>query len=44
MLLTDNDELYDRCKFLRDHGRNPGSYYNTEIAYKYMPFNLQASL
>ena len=44
MLLTDNDELYDRCKFLRDHGRDPGSYYNTEIAYKYMPFNLQAAL
>ena len=44
MLLTDDKTLYDRCKFLRDHGRQPGSYFNTEIAYKFMPFNLQAAL
>ncbi len=44
MLLTDDEKLYERCKFLRDHGRSPGTYYNTEIAYKYMPFNLQAAL
>ena len=44
MLLTDDLEFYKRCKFLRDHGRQPGTYYNTEIAYKYMPFNLQAAL
>ncbi len=44
MLLTDDKNLYNRCKFLRDHGRQPGSYFNTEIAYKFMPFNLQAAL
>ena len=44
MLLIDNPELYERCKFLRDHGRAPGTYYNTEITFKYMPFNLQAAL
>jgi len=44
MLLLDDEVLYQRCKFLRDHGRQPGTYYNTEITFKYMPFNVQAAL
>lgn len=44
MLLTDDPDLYERCKLLRDHGRAPGSYFNTEVAYKYMPSNLQAAI
>jgi perosamine synthetase len=46
MLLLDDDDLYQRCMFLRDHGRKPGGpmYYNYEVTYKYMPFNLQAAL
>ena len=44
MLLLDDDALFDRCKFLRDHGRAAGTYYNTEVTFKYMPFNLQAAL
>lgn len=44
MLLLDDDQLYERCKFLRDHGRKPGEYYMTEVAFKYMPSNLLASL
>lgn len=44
MLLTDDEDLFERCKFLRDHGRRPGSYFNEEVAFKYMPSNLQASL
>ena len=46
MLLLDDDALYERCSILRDHGRRPGGamYYNYEVAYKYMPFNLQAAL
>lgn len=44
MLLLDDETLYQRCKFLRDHGRTPGSYFNTEITFKYMPFNVQAAL
>jgi perosamine synthetase len=44
MLLLDDDQLFARCKFLRDHGRAPGTYFNTEITFKYMPFNLQAAL
>jgi perosamine synthetase len=44
MLLLDDEELYERCKFLRDHGRKPGEYFNTEVTYKYMPSNLAAAL
>lgn len=46
MLLLDDDKLYERCMFLRDHGRKPdaGMYYNYEVTYKYMPNNLQAAL
>jgi perosamine synthetase len=44
MLLMDDEKLFQRCKFLRDHGRAPGSYFNTEVTFKYMPFNLQAAL
>lgn len=44
MLLLDDEGLFQRCKFLRDHGRAPGTYFNTEITFKYMPFNLQAAL
>jgi perosamine synthetase len=46
MLLLDDDKLYERCMILRDHGRKPGGamYYNYEVTYKYMPFNLQAAL
>ncbi|MEH2526356.1 MULTISPECIES: DegT/DnrJ/EryC1/StrS family aminotransferase [unclassified Bradyrhizobium] len=44
MLLIDDDTLFERCKFLRDHGRAPGTYFNTEVTFKYMPSNLQASL
>lgn len=45
MLLLDDDALYERCKFLRDHGRVEGiAYYNSEVAFKYMPFNVQAAL
>jgi len=44
MLLLDDLALFQRCKFLRDHGRAPGSYFNTEITFKYMPFNVQAAI
>lgn len=46
MLLLDDDALWERCMFLRDHGRKPGGrmYYNYEVTYKYMPFNLQAAM
>jgi perosamine synthetase len=44
MLLLDDEALFQRCKFLRDHGRAPGTYFNTEVTFKYMPFNVQAAL
>lgn len=46
MLLLDDAELYERCMFLRDHGRKADgpAYYNYEVTYKYMPFNLQAAV
>ncbi len=42
--MLDDEGLFNRCKFLRDHGRQPGSYFNTEVTFKYMPFNVQAAL
>ena len=46
MLILDDDKLYERCMFLRDHGRKADgpAYYNYEVTYKYMPFNLQAAM
>lgn len=46
MLLLDDEQLYERCMFLRDHGRRPDgpAYFNFEVTYKYMPFNLQAAM
>ena len=46
MLLLDDDNLYEKCMFLRDHGRKPEgpAYYVYEVTYKYMPFNLQAAM
>jgi len=44
-LLIDDDEVYERAKFLRDHGRSSENpYYVLEAAPKYMPSNYQASL
>ena len=45
MLILDDEDLWDRCMFLRDHGRSRTiPYYVEEVAYKYMPFNVQAAL
>ena len=44
-LLIDDDDIYERAKFLRDHGRSKDiPYYILEATPKYMPSNLQASL
>jgi len=46
MLLLDDDAVHSRCRFLQDHGRQPGDslFYNTEVAYKYKMSGLQAAL
>ena len=44
-LLIDDENLYKRAKFLRDHGRSSKNPYSIlEPAPKYMPSNFQASL
>ena len=46
MLILDDKDLFERCSFLRDHGRIPGgrTYWNHEVTFKYMPSNIQAAL
>jgi perosamine synthetase len=46
MLVTDRDNIYERCLFLRDHGRDPQSkmFWNTEVGYKYKMSSMQAAL
>ena len=44
-LLLDDDEIYERAKFLRDHGRSSTiPYFTLEATPKYMPSNLQAAM
>ena len=46
MVLCDDEALYERMLFLRDHGRLPGdtSFRSVEIAWKYKMSELQAAL
>jgi perosamine synthetase len=46
MLCTNDDEVLDRVRVLRDHGRKPGDnlFWNTEIAYKYKMTSFQAAM
>jgi perosamine synthetase len=46
MLVTNREDVYRRCLFLRDHGRDPSGkmFWNTEIAYKYKMSSMQAAL
>lgn len=46
MLVTDDEALYRRVLFLRDHGRASGEimFWNTEVAWKYRMSSLQAAL
>lgn len=46
MLVTDDENLYERAQFLRDHGRRPGDimFFNEAVAYKYKMSSLQAAL
>ncbi len=46
MLVTDDKNLYERVKFLCDHGRVSGdvTFCNSEVAYKYKMSNIQAAL
>jgi len=46
MLVTNRENIYHRCLFLRDHGRRPGDkmFWNGELAYKYKMSSMQAAL
>lgn len=44
--LTDSEDLYQRAKMFRDHGRVVGDkpYWNRVVGYKYMPSNVLAAI
>lgn len=46
MLVTDRDDVYERVRVLRDHGRLPGDtlFRNSEVAFKYKMSAMQAAL
>ncbi len=46
MLVTSDRKIYERVRFLADHGRIPGdkTFRNTEVAFKYKMSDLQAAL
>ena len=46
MLVTDDDQLHDRVRFLADHGRVPGDklFFNAEVGFKYKMSSMQAAL
>ena len=46
MLVTNDEEIYERVLFLRDHGRKPGDvmFFNDAIGYKYKMSSMQAAL
>jgi perosamine synthetase len=46
MLVTNDAKLFERTRFLRDHGRKPGDkmFFNHEVAYKYKMSSMQAAL
>jgi perosamine synthetase len=46
MFVTDDEAIFERAQFLRDHGRSRTNYknfLNTEVAYKYRMSDLQAA-
>jgi perosamine synthetase len=46
MLVTNQQQLWERVQVLRDHGRKPGDrmFFNSEVAFKYKMSALQAAL
>ncbi len=46
MLVTDQEDIYDRVMVLRDHGRQPGDnmFFNSEVGFKYKMSSMQAAL
>jgi perosamine synthetase len=43
MFVTADEHILERVLLLRDHGRSKGSFYNTEVGFKYRMSGLQAA-
>ena len=43
MVVTDNEDLFNKFKKLWDHGRVPGTFWIDELGYKFKMSNLQAA-
>jgi perosamine synthetase len=44
MITTDDEVLFNRCRFLRDHAMSEKRYWHTDIGFNYRMTNLQAAL
>ena len=46
MLVTNREDIFQRCLALRDHGRAPGDkmFWNAEVGFKYKMSSMQAAL
>ena len=44
MLVTDNEDLFNRAKKDQDHGRKPGTFWIDELGHKYKMNNITAAL
>ncbi len=44
MLLTDDHRVIERCRYISAQAHEPGTFWNTEVGYKYAMSNMQAAL
>jgi perosamine synthetase len=44
MLVTDDEDLFERAKKIQDHGRRPGTFWIEELGHKYKMNNITAAL
>ena len=44
ILVSDDEEFVDRCRYLSGGAHEPGTFWNTEVAFKYPMTNMQAAL
>ena len=44
ILLSDDEQFVERCRYLSGGAHEPGTFWNTEVAFKYAMTNMQAAL
>ena len=44
MLVTDDEELFEKARKIQDHGRQPGTFWIDQLGYKYKMNNITAAL